>query len=590
MKPVLNIYSYVRFSSLKQMDGNSIARQTALIDNYIEKQKENYDVKIIDAYRDLGISAFRGKNLKIGEIKNFLDGIEDGTISNNSVLIVEGFDRITRSRGFDAVALILSILNSNVKILTLDDNTLYDRGIRGQDSNQLFKIQFIVERANNESETKSARLKAAWKNRFDLIASGKKKVITGKTPWWLKIENGEYVLIPERVKEIKKVFNLLKTNGAQLTANKMNEDPERIKNWSLGAVQILSRNISVYGCFQAKHNTYNEQGSLKKVNAGEPVENFYPKAITKKEFELVRFSILARQNDKLRYSGRRPVNFKNIFSGITKCAHCGGSYRNAYRCSADKRYEYRYLICSNSQNGLCTSGIKNLSVNYILVEKAFFKYAKHYNLASILEKTKEENDFNNQIQLTELELSNKKEAFENMLQGILANNAGIIRPAYQTALDNAEAEITKTEKKLNKLRINKMESEKTEMSSISKILSATEMLEKKEMREKVNAHLKNIIESVVIENGKFTGKDYDTLIVNFKIEKLKHFIHFNKTKIWHSSFDQLNEIFDLISNDELETLLELDLVDIEDTGKIGKDGLPIYNLFSSNPELDLFKD
>lgn len=584
MKPILNIYSYVRFSSLKQMDGNSIARQTGLIDNYIEKQKENYDVKIIDAYRDLGISAFRGKNLKIGEIKNFLDGIEAGTISNNSVLIVEGFDRITRSRGFDAVALILSILNSNVKILTLDDNTLYDRSIKGQDSNQLFKIQFIVERANNESETKSSRLKAAWKNRFDLIASGKKKIITCKTPWWLKIENGEYVVIPERVNEIKKVFNLLKTNGAQLTANKMNEDPERIKNWSLGAVQIISRNKSVYGCFEPKHNTYSEEGALRKVAAGETIENFYPKAITKKEFELVRFSILARQNDKLRYSGRKPVNFKNIFSGITKCAHCGGSYRNAYRCSGDKRYEYRYLICSNSQNGLCTSGIKNLSVNYILVEKAFFKYAKHYNLASILEKTKEENDFDNQIKTMELEISNKKEAFDNMLQSILANNSGIIRPAYQTALDNAEADITKYEKKLNKLRISKMESEKTGMSSISKILSATEMLETKEMREKVNVHLKNIIESVVIENGKYTNKDYDTLIINFKIEGITHYIHFNKKKVWHSKFDNINEIFNVISEEELENLMELDLVDLTEIG-IDNDELPIYKL-SSSPKLN----
>lgn len=572
------------------MEGDSIARQTALIDNYIEKQKEHFDVKIIDAYRDLGISAFRGKNLKIGEIKNFLDGIEAGTIPKNSVLIVEGFDRITRGRGFDAVALILSILNSNVKILTLDDNTLYDRSIKGQDSNQLFKIQFIVERANNESETKSSRLKSAWSNRFKSIESGNKKIVSHKCPWWTKVVNGEYKEIPERVEEIKKVFALLQNYGTKETANKMNEDPNKIKNWSDGAVKILSRNKSVYGVFEPHHNTYTETGTLRRVKAGEVIENFYPAAITKEEFELTRYAILARQNDKLRFAGRRTVNFVNIFSGIVKCFHCGGSCRNVYRCSGNKKYEYRYLVCSNSENGLCSSGIKNLSVDYGKVESAFFKYAKHYNLASITEKSKLNNDFENKIKLLEIEIANKKEAFNNMLKGIMANSGGIIRPVYQAALDAEEEEIIKEEKKLNNLRVKKMETEKTEMSSISQILSTSEILKTKEMREKVNIHLKNIIKSISIENEKATGKGFNTLIVDFKVENLTHYIHFNKERIWHPNFDEIHEIFNLISSDELEALLALDLVGIEETDEVNQYGNTIYNLYSHNPELDLFRD
>ncbi|MFZ4778091.1 MAG: recombinase family protein, partial [Terrimicrobiaceae bacterium] len=51
-------YSYLRFSTADQIHGDSLRRQTALARAWCLKT----GITLVDNYRDLGISAFRGKN------------------------------------------------------------------------------------------------------------------------------------------------------------------------------------------------------------------------------------------------------------------------------------------------------------------------------------------------------------------------------------------------------------------------------------------------------------------------------------------------------------------------------------------------
>lgn len=65
MKPKL--YSYVRFSSVKQREGNSLERQqdTAL------KIAARYNLELdTTAFHDLGMSAFKGKNAHEGSYRS----------------------------------------------------------------------------------------------------------------------------------------------------------------------------------------------------------------------------------------------------------------------------------------------------------------------------------------------------------------------------------------------------------------------------------------------------------------------------------------------------------------------------------------
>ncbi|MCX4136535.1 recombinase family protein, partial [Vibrio parahaemolyticus] len=56
----------------------------------------------------------------------------------------------------------LRITQLGVKIVTLMDNRLYDKDL---DTTDLIISLTIMERAHNESKTKSERIKAAWTNK-----------------------------------------------------------------------------------------------------------------------------------------------------------------------------------------------------------------------------------------------------------------------------------------------------------------------------------------------------------------------------------------------------------------------------------------
>jgi DNA invertase Pin-like site-specific DNA recombinase len=95
---VTTVFSYVRFSSRKQTDGDSLRRQLELPRAYCARRNWTLSEK---TYEDLGVSAFRGENALVGNLGEFLRAIESRTVPPGSVLIVESLDRITR-QGIDA--------------------------------------------------------------------------------------------------------------------------------------------------------------------------------------------------------------------------------------------------------------------------------------------------------------------------------------------------------------------------------------------------------------------------------------------------------------------------------------------------------
>ena len=78
-------YSYLRFSSTIQERGGSIARQIDERDRWL-KQNPNYVLDTTISLKDLGVSAFRGRNLNpaYGDLGKFIDLCErdDSPIEN----------------------------------------------------------------------------------------------------------------------------------------------------------------------------------------------------------------------------------------------------------------------------------------------------------------------------------------------------------------------------------------------------------------------------------------------------------------------------------------------------------------------------
>jgi DNA invertase Pin-like site-specific DNA recombinase len=108
--------------------------------------------------RDLGVSAFRGSNAAVGNFRTFLDAVKSGRVREGSVLVVESFDRISRQGIDEGYDLIKGILKAGVRIVTLSPEREFDRDATKSLSRGALEIQLILERAAEESETKSKRV------------------------------------------------------------------------------------------------------------------------------------------------------------------------------------------------------------------------------------------------------------------------------------------------------------------------------------------------------------------------------------------------------------------------------------------------
>ncbi len=112
----INVYSYIRFSSKAQSAGAGEVRQLEQLNRFFEHYPQ---ARQVERYEDLGVSAFKGKNLKSGQLAKFVERIKSKEILSNALLLVESFDRISRVGGYDALELIISIIQADCAIYTL---------------------------------------------------------------------------------------------------------------------------------------------------------------------------------------------------------------------------------------------------------------------------------------------------------------------------------------------------------------------------------------------------------------------------------------------------------------------------------------
>ena len=64
LHPMTRAYTYIRFSTPEQSDGHSLERQQAAIDAFV--REKNLTLTESSAFQDLGVSSYRGANLRNG--------------------------------------------------------------------------------------------------------------------------------------------------------------------------------------------------------------------------------------------------------------------------------------------------------------------------------------------------------------------------------------------------------------------------------------------------------------------------------------------------------------------------------------------
>src|SRR5262245_16301026 len=111
-------YSYQRYSSPKQVKGDSIRRQTEAREYWLAAHK---GVRLDTALSmtDAGRSGFRRKDWDTYALARFVEHIKSGRVEPGSYLLVENLDRLSREDAGEATELFLSIVNKGVVVVQL---------------------------------------------------------------------------------------------------------------------------------------------------------------------------------------------------------------------------------------------------------------------------------------------------------------------------------------------------------------------------------------------------------------------------------------------------------------------------------------
>lgn len=352
-------YSYIRFSSPEQAKGDSYRRQRALAEAYCEMNGLELATAKEYTFLDKGKSAYSGRNLDDeGQLRRFLDLVENGTIEHGSYLLVESLDRLSREKVNTALPRFMDLLNRGIRVVTLADNRLYT-----DEFNELDLIISIVHmsRAHNESATKGDRVSAAWTNK-KALARTEKKPLGKACPYWLELKDDQYQPIPERVKIVRLIFDLaIQGYGQGVIPRMLNERGipvfgSRNRNhsgaWGTSSVSKILGNRALLGEYQPTHTL-----NGKRIDDGEPVAGFFPVVIEETVFYQAQ---AVRAERRIHKTGKQSERF-NVFQGIMKCRTCGDAMHLVNKGRPPKGATY--LQCHSARKGVCKNG-------YLRVERA----------------------------------------------------------------------------------------------------------------------------------------------------------------------------------------------------------------------------
>jgi DNA invertase Pin-like site-specific DNA recombinase len=250
-------YSYIRFSSKKQELGASLKRQLEMAQAYAAEHQMQLDDH---SYRDLGVSARKGKNKTDGKLGMFLAALEKGTIKSGAYLLIEALDRLSREDVDDALRQFLNILHYGITVVTLSDKQEYSTA-RTKTDHGMSLVQSIMYmgRANEENERKSQRVADAKVRARQAMDQG--IIATAMAPAWLKPgqtrKTNDWIIDQSKVKTVHLIFELaIAGNGAPAIARTLNQrnvpTMQRAKLWSFGTVAAILKNEAVTGTFRRR--------------------------------------------------------------------------------------------------------------------------------------------------------------------------------------------------------------------------------------------------------------------------------------------------------------------------------------------------
>ncbi len=369
------VFSYLRFSTPEQLKGDSQRRQLERTYTWAAKHGLSVDESL--DLRDLGVSAYKGKNFAPGSALGvFLEAIETGRVRDGDVLVLENLDRLSRAEVFDvALPLVQRIVRAGVTIVTLDPEREYNRETV-REIGPLLEMMLAMFLANEESRKKSERIGHAWAEKRRKAAAGNAK-LTARCPAWLRLSDDRksFELVPDRAKVVRRVFRLVADGyGFGAVAKTLNADgvkpfgngTRKSEHWGASSVKKLLDTRAALGEYQP----HRMQGG-KRVPAGEPVRGYFPAVVTEAEYYAATAARDARRVGKV--GGRNGENLSNLFTGLLKDARDGSPLNMV------NKGEGPVLVSSDAKKG--ADGSVYISFPYPAFEQALLVWGFDLPLA-----------------------------------------------------------------------------------------------------------------------------------------------------------------------------------------------------------------
>ena len=373
MKP--QAYSYLRMSTDLQLKGDSRRRQLDASRAYA--QANGLELAEGAELEDIGVSAFRGANAKEGALGQFLEAVKAGSVRPGSYLIVESLDRLSREQVLKAQSLFLNIIQAGIHLVTLTDGRVYRAGT--SDLGDLIISLVIMSRAHEESQTKSHRISAAWKNKRAQATA--QRPMTKWCPAWLTLspDRSGYVPTPKGLRLSDKFSGIppLALGCTPLPAGSTKSKIPTFggpNGWHQSYVAKILANRAVLGEFQPHVRV-----DGKRVPHGGQIKDYFPAIIDE---ELFYQAQLAKSQRRGSGAGRKGAAFTNLFSGVARCAYCRSPILFENKGGGPKGGTY--LVCDGAKR---QRGCPSLRWRYRDFEASFLAFVEELDVASVVNAT-----------------------------------------------------------------------------------------------------------------------------------------------------------------------------------------------------------
>ncbi len=319
--------SYDRFSDPHQEAGDSTRRQYEAAQEAARLEGLPLDETL--TLSDHGISAFRGRNWKKGDLGKFLDLVEAGLIHAGWVLIIERVSRLSRLPWMRQVELWKEILSHGIVIRTCVPPARYT----AENINDLTvgcPVVMFMMLANMESAQKSDMIGKAWGQKKKM-AQERKEPHGQHCPAWIVAETKPhpddpkrlvttgYHLHPDRWPIIVRMVEWYEAEiGDQAIARKLREEGTPAwgysGDWSEQYVKKILRGRAILGEYQPYQVVEAKEGGNALVPFGEPIQGYYPAIPGMDEDRWQRLQV--RRKGNRGRGGRRTYAATNLFTHL----------------------------------------------------------------------------------------------------------------------------------------------------------------------------------------------------------------------------------------------------------------------------------